>query len=83
MTKKRHSRSYLNNKDLKVAGPGFSTMPFPGSEMSFSERRLRWYTDDELNTRLLKLEHYLSKTTTPLLRNKLKHEIRVIKMLLS
>ncbi len=78
MTKKKHSRSYRTfSKEAK-------TGVFPVfSPESMSYRRLIWYTTEELEARRQKMARHLDTIQNPVLRKKIRYELRTIKSILS
>ena len=62
--------------------PGFSNA-FPGKNMCTTEKRLRFYTDEELSNRKTKMKKHLSNIKNPNLKKRIRFELKIINTLLS
>ena len=79
MNKKKHSRSFQGKSSIKRSTGVFTAF----SPDSWSYQRLVWYTTNELTARRKKMIKYLETLQNPVLRKKMRYELKTIKSILS
>jgi len=79
MNQKKYSRSSQTMNSIKRHTGVFTAF----SPDSWSYRRLAWYTADELTARSKKMHRHLETIQNPVLRKKIRYELKTIKSILS